>query len=208
MPLPGSDKYRRPVEADDAPWLAPIVVKANTEVPFAEVLNRYFGMHVPVDAEGWKVRCPLYSEHEDGGLDRQFRVYASTNHGYCFALHGSLDPVRLWRQRSYFPSHQEAARDLLRAFDIDWHPVPYWERMAALRDQPPMSVDADTVVSALTVWLNQQPGYDARQYDKDVLTVVNYLWNQVPALCARTNDIAEVETWLDEAKRQLTTVLG
>jgi hypothetical protein len=204
--LPGADKYRRPDDSVHA-WDDPLVGRANTEVRVEAVLNDHFAMHVPLEAEGWKTRCPFAAEHEDGGLDRQFRVYSSSNSGYCFALHGRLDPVRLWRLRSWFPSIRATAEDLLRSYGVEYRSKPYRERMALLRQSSGFRVDADSVVGALRVYLTSQPLYEARQYDDSILRGVNLVLNEVRDLCDRAETLGEVETWLQQSKQQLDQLL-
>lgn len=204
--LPGSDKYRQASQSDP-PWRHPLVEKANAEVPIAEVLSDYFATPVPAEAEGWKVRCPFAVEHEDGGIDRQFRVYASSNSGYCFALHGRLDPVRLWRLRSWFPSLKDAAEDLLRTYGIDYRPRPYKERMAGLRTGSAFEVDTAALVQALQVYLVNHPLYEARQYDDSLLRGVNYILNEAHDACAQAERLGDVERWLDEAKQRVSALL-
>jgi hypothetical protein len=205
--LPGADKYRTP-DKQDAPWHDPLVVRANTEVNFITLLNDLHRLHVPIDAEGWKTRCPYADEHDDGGVDRQFRVYASTNSGHCFALHGTMDPVRLWRLKAYQPSLKDAARSLLDAYGIETRSKPYWERMADLRDPTPYRADPDVLVQTINVFLSAHPNYEQHQYDKNVLHHVNSTLSQIVPLCAQATSIGEVEAWLLASKRSLSQVLG
>lgn len=204
--LPGADKYRVE-EKRDAPWHDPLVVQANTEVSFVTLLNEHYKMHVPVDAEGWKTRCPLATEHDDGGIDRQFRVYASTNSGHCFALHGSMDPVRLWRLRSYHPTLKDAARSLLDAYGIESRAKPYWERMADLREPTPFQADPDVLAQTINVYLSAHPDYEDRQYDVNVLHHVNSVLSQIAPLCEQAQEIGEVEEWLRASKSRLSQAL-
>jgi hypothetical protein len=205
--LPGSDKYRVP-EVRDAPWHDPLVVRANTDVSFVGMLNDYFALHVPIDADGWKTRCPFAAEHEDGGLDKQFRVYAPTNSGHCFALHGTMDPVRLWRLRSYFPSLRDAAQSLLEAFGVEYRTRPYWERMADLREEQAYHADPATLTQTINVFLSAQPDYEVRQYRPDVLHHVNWTLGQIAHLCETATTIGEVEAWLHQSKRSLRETLS
>lgn len=204
--LPGADKYRRP-DAEDPRWRDPLVEMANAEVRIEAVLNDHFAMGVPFDAEGWKVRCPFAAEHEDGGIDRQFRVYASTNTGYCFALHGVLTPVRLWRLRAWFPSVRDAAEDLLRSYGVEYKQRPYRERMHSLREPTGFRADPDAVAQAVQVFLAAQPTYAARRYDDVLLRVVNLTLSDVDGLCERAETLGEVETWWHEARQRLRTLL-
>jgi hypothetical protein len=205
--LPGADKYRRPRTSTDAPWEAPVVLLANREVSVIAVLNDYFRTHIPIDAEGWKTYCPFAREHEDGGIDKQFRVYHSSNSGHCFALHGTLDPVRLWRQRRPYGSLTDAAQDLLDTYGVEYRRKPWRERWAELHEAPEETgIDAKAVVAAFTTWLNAQPDYLERQYDEDVLLSVNFVLSRVHGVCAQATTIGEVESWLARAKTVVTTV--
>lgn len=71
-----------------------LIVRADTEVPIAEVLAEC-GIIVPSEIVGsWKTRCPFAYEHADGGLDKNCRTYSS-NHMFCFASHGTLRPTQI-----------------------------------------------------------------------------------------------------------------
>ena len=206
--LPGADKYRTAPAGRDAPWLHPLVAKANAEVRIEDVLNGYFGLAVPYEAEGWKVRCPFAVEHKDGGIDPQFRVYATSNTGYCFALHGRLDPVGLWRQRSYFPTIKDAAENLMTTFGVEYRPRPYRERMRLLQVPEDFHADPEALVEALQTYLAHHPLYQACELDDFLLRGVNYELSEVHAVCLGAQRLEDVERWLKGAKDRLNSLLA
>lgn len=190
-------------------WENPIVKMANTRVRVESVLNDHFGMSVPMDADGWKARCPFYQEHDDGGIDRQFRIYSATNRGYCFAMHNVLDPVGLWRMRSYFPSLRHAAEDLLETYGIDFRPKPYQERMASLLTfETSFVADPDVITQVIMLYLQRLPFYEERQYEERLLLGVNSVLNEVHPLCESASSPQEVEKWLQKAKTTLQKMVS
>jgi hypothetical protein len=198
-------QYRQPQAPVQAGWWNdPVVKMANEKVSVVSVLNDHFGMQVPEDADGWKTTCPFYYEHEDGGIDRQFRVWAASNRSWCFAMHNVLDPVNLWRYRKFFPTGRDAAESLLTAYGIDFRPKPYQERMAALRGRTEAYVaDPDVIVQVLTLYLARLPGYDEAQYRPEVLRTVNLVLSEVHPFCATGPQEQEVKEWLHQAKERL-----
>lgn len=207
--LRGSEKYARPDTSKTLKWDDPVVGMANTRVRVESVLNDHFGMSVPMDSDGWKTKCPMAHEHEDGGVDRQFRVYSESNRGYCFAMHGVLDPVGLWRLRNYYPTIRDAAEGLLKAYSIDFRPKPYAERMRDLLDrEKSKTVDPDTLSQAISVFLETLPSYEERQYDEAVLRSVNSILSEVRPFCDHTPNESEVAAWLTQAKARLVQAVS
>lgn len=213
MPLPGSQKYRPDQESREKPWEDELVVRANAEVSIVSVLNDHFygrDRPVPEDAYGWKVKCPLAWEHKDGGVDRQFRVYSDTNSGHCFAIHGLFTPVRLWRIRTGSPTLKDAARDLLRTYGVQIRQPTYQERFAAIREESQMSlmVSPDGMLEALQVFLGRIPEYGTRQFDPDVLRVVNSTIEDIPGFCDQGPSLEEARQWLRKRQEQLRATVS
>lgn len=210
MPLPGSQKYRPDEIEKDKPWDDPLVVRANDEVPITVLLREYWKLAIPEGAESWKVSCPFAGEHKDGGADRQFRVYSSTNSGWCFSVHGFLTPVRLWQMRVGSPTLKDAARDLLIKFGIRIKEPSWQERFALIRAEATErhTITAEAMVEALQVYLRGLPAYTTRQFDTDVLTHVNSLLVDIQQFCTRGATLEEARRWLVEAQTASARVIS
>lgn len=205
MPLPGSEKYRDAPNHQEAPWEDELVVRANEEVSIVSVLNDYFHADVPENAYGWKTYCVQKWEHRDGGIDRQFRVYSDTNTAHCFAIHGLYTPARLWRIRTASPTLKDAARDLLRVYGIRIKEPTYQERFTAIREASSRTskVTPDGMLEALQVFLGTIPDYTVRQFDPNVLRVVNSTVEDIQEFCSRDPSLEEARQWLQRAQAQL-----
>jgi hypothetical protein len=205
--------YRHDTEHRPKPWDDDLVVKANTEVSFIAVLNdAFYGRSRPVPelAEGYKLECPLAWEHPRTSHvrdPRQFRVYSQSNSGYCWELHSLLTPVRLWRIRIGSPTLKDAARALLKAYDIRLTEPTSAERFAALRAAAHRKTVAtpDGMLEALQVFLGTIPEYAVRQFDPDVLRSVNLLVEEVQGFCTQQHpSLEEARQWLYEMQGRLS----
>lgn len=205
MPLPGSEKYRDAAVTETKPWEDELVVKANEEVPITSVLNQYFHADVPEDAYGWKTWCVQKWEHKDNGVDKQFRVYSDTNTAHCFAIHGLYTPVRLWRLRTGSPTLKDAARDLLRVYGIRVKEPTYQERFEEIREEASRvrAVTTDGMLEALQVFLGTVPDYSVRQFDPEVLRVVNSVIEEVQEFCSQNPSLEEARLWLRRVQDRL-----
>lgn len=207
-PLPGADKYLTAEKSSKS--VDPRVQLANDKVRIEEVLTKYFNTYVPYQAHSWKVRCPFFFEHDDGGIDRQFRVYSATNTGYCFALHGTLTPVRLWSIRGSFRTQREAATALLDTFGVSYREPPYWERVRGLQEtiESRPVADPQIMVQAIQYFLRNLEGYEAHQYDTEVLLRVNSILGEVHSICAEARSVEEVEQWYQAARDELRRTIS
>lgn len=198
MPLPGSQKYAPDEQHEAKPWEDELVVRANEEVPITSVLSEYFNVPVPEQAYGWKTYCVQKWEHKDGGIDRQFRVYTDTNSAWCFAVHGFYTPVRLWRLRSGAATLKDAARELLRVYGIRIKEPTYQEQFEMIRQEASRKAVAttDSMLEALQVFLETVPGYTLRQFDVEVLRVVNLTIEEIQVFCAQNPSLEEARPWL------------
>lgn len=208
-PIPGLDKYRAPEPERKLTWADQMVAKANEEVRIEDLLNDHWGIFVPRDAQSWKAYCPLGYEHRDGGLEKNFRVYSESNSCNCFALHGFMSPVMLWRTR-VGGSFKDAALSLLTEYEIEFRTLSYQERFETLQEvSEEKKIDPEPLVQALKIFLRSHPNYDVRQYDEDVLRVVNLLIGEAQELCSRsTIRKEEVELWYEAARSRLSRLLG
>lgn len=152
--------------------------------------------------------CPFGEEHEDGGRDKNFRVYGVTNTCMCFALHGFLTPAKLWSIHTGKKEIQ-AAEDLITKFDIQGYKETYREKMGRLTQDNNPTLNRGDLWAAMDLKLKSYPEYIKHQYDKDVLTVVQLIQGRSKEL---SNDISseELETWYNQQTRvieQLMTYL-
>lgn len=185
-----------------------LIERARTEIRIEDLLNDLFEIYVPYDAQSWKVRCPLAYEHEDGGLDKQFRVYSDNNQGYCFAMHGRFDTLTLWRLQHDYNTLVDAAEGLLAAYGKSTKALTYQERIEALQAPTEFKVDKDGVVDAFNVWLSAQPKYEANQYRQEVLHAVNSFLSGVTQICENAVSMMEVDEWYQNRKEQISTLLN
>jgi len=137
---------------------------------------------------------------------RRGTVYVTGN---CFDSHGHLDPVRLWRMRTFAPTMLDAAKSLLKAYEIDVRPKTAAQRVHALQEasEAPHS-DPKVVAQALQVFLSTLPTYEDRQYDDDVLRSVNSVLEMIPSVCGRAESQEEVATWFRNAKAGLADLIS
>lgn len=204
--MSGLEKYRLADPPRQLTWKQRVIERALTEVPIEEVLNDLFEIYVPRDAKSWKVRCPLAYEHEDGGLDKQFRVYSDNNRAYCFAMHGSFDSLSLWTMHNPAKNRVSAAEALLAAYGKSVSSKTYQERMAAVEAEVE-TLDADVVVQAFKVFLSGHPKYEDHQYGQDVLHAVNSFLESVRAVCQDARTTEEIETWYQTEKAKVKALL-
>lgn len=107
-----------------------LIERANAVSVF-DVLRDYFDIVHPREGGGsYKGYCPFGFEHADGGIEKQWRTYPSTNSSYCFAGHGSLTPVRLVQIKKDIKA-TDAAVDILRRYGL-FAPRHFRERYADL----------------------------------------------------------------------------
>lgn len=193
--------------------IAELLARANA-IRVTVVLADHFGVLVPLDLppdQSWKTDCPFNTEHGDGGLDKNFRVYGSTNASYCFAMHGQMDPVRLFMMKHDLRPVQ-AAEKLLKAYGLasgrDWK-----ERYAELilaREQRAQGIGSiPYLVEALNKSLSQHPAYSDQQFTPKFARALEIELDSLDSLLAHVSgdtDLA-VREWYKDARNRLTTVL-
>jgi hypothetical protein len=179
------------------------IEQANRSVSIEKVLFDHFGIEVGPG----KNPCPFDFEHSDGGQDKALRVYPDTNSAYCFALHGVLDPVKLFSLKGdNRPLY--AAQLLMRAYGIDTRPKGWRERyndIALQRETSVRQIPPGSVVEALQAALRQDQGYVAHQFHPDVLRAVEGQLDAIDKLVSQTTDIKEIQEWLTQAKATILT---
>jgi hypothetical protein len=175
-------------------------------------LNKYFKIYVPYDASSWKVKCPWAMEHEDGGLDKQFRIYSESNSGYCFAMHGRVDNIRLYRETHDYMTEFEAAKELLDEYGIEYKRKSYQETFAEVSKASSQRFDYQDLVDAMKFYLQSFDAYSDVEYDTEVVNWVEAFNQEARIVCARSTELKEVEQWYsrqkEDIKRFLSSLLG
>lgn len=170
------------------------VDRAN-EVRLASVLADYFGIEIPDDGTSFKARCPFDFEHVDGGIERAFRLYPATNAGMCFAMHGSMNPVRvICLSKDIRPF--EAAREILKRYGLRSE-GPYQERFAQIieaRAKPREVGSLANLVAALHLALGDA-AHDTRRLDSTL--------EELDALVATGVDAEGLRRWYVKVREGL-----
>lgn len=187
-----------------------LIERAN-EISIFGVLEDLFGIKVPSEGRSFKSYCPYAFEHPDGGVEKGWRTYPSTNSSFCFVMHGYLDPVRLVSiQRDVRPV--EAAKWLLRHYGL-LKPVSYGRRMQELLAEREASVQrvgsTAYLVEALQAALSAIPAYAERQFAPDVAAAMEEELEGLDAILVniRGDPSEPVRSWYSEAKRHLSRIV-
>lgn len=211
--LPGSEKYMRIVnEAEPAKREAMDLIQRANDLPILDVLRDWFELNIPDSGDrSWKDYCPFGWEHPDGGVDRGWRVYPSTNSSYCFVLHGALRPVRMVQMRDDVRA-TIAAKKLLEHYG-KLRPRGYRQRMEELiaaREMVRTSLGSPAdLIEALQHNLFRMPGYIEHQYDPKVAAAVDAALGRLDDMLAdRSADTERVRAWLDDAEGSILLALA
>lgn len=187
-------------------------------VKITAVLNDHFDVVVPSDiapGTSWKTMCPFAWEHGDGGMDKNYRVYGSSNSSYCFAMHGQMNPVRLFQLKLDIRP-VEAAQRLLEAYGQasgrSWR--ERYSELVDARERASHSVGSTPyLVEALHLALSKHPRYFESQFTTSFaqaleaeLERLDYLLVQL-AQSGETETDSAVRRWYQEARENLTTIL-
>jgi hypothetical protein len=203
--LAGSDKYRQ----DTSRKTSPIIEQANA-VPILDVLRDFMGIDIPDSgSRSWKDNCPFGFEHPDGGRDKGWRVYPSTNSSYCFVMHGGMTPVRLISLRKDVNS-KRAAYIILENYGLlkgrGWR-----ERYAAVASERELkgnSIGSPAVlVEALHSALRVEPKYMERCFETEFAEGLETCLEKLDALLAEHADEEQVRAWFIDSKTRLAAGL-
>ena len=184
-----------------------LVRRANSEVSVFDVLEEHFQIRVPREGS-YKTYCPFAFEHADGGVEKQFRTYASTNSCYCFELHGWMGPVKLLQLKEDLEPVAAAtklldAKGLLKPKD----PHERWAEVMAERSREDIG-SPNYLVEALNSYLGTHPAYSEGSISDGFLTVME---EQLRILDIILNDPRSssvvVRSWYSRAKRELLAAL-
>lgn len=205
--LPGSEKYREKFADRPQTWFDWLLARAQDEIRIEEILNVYFGYNIPYEARSWKTRCPLAAEHEDGGLDKQFRIYSESNTAYCFESHGRFDLLRLWQMHTHISKKQDAVIDLLEVFEVPYRDVPYQEKFVQIKEKR-LNVSVESVVASMNLFLFSLPRYSELQYSPEMLSGMEDFLSQIKDVCEKAKRFEEVNEWFQQQKVRLETLLA
>jgi hypothetical protein len=141
---------------------------ADEKVPILAACQ-LIGMNLPDDiayGRAVKVHCPFGELfHNDGGTEAAMRIYADSNHVYCFAGCGFFGPVGLV-SHAFDITRRAAARELLARAGIRM-PTPreVWDA-ATTHVEPP---DTALLAEALKTFCRRTaPAWESDQYRPDV----------------------------------------
>lgn len=206
--LPGSERFQRP--SQEKIRVNSVVDRANKQVPVIRVLNDLWNSYVPsgLGHRSWKTFCPLGWEHPDGGLDKGFRVYESTNTAYCFVMHGSMGPVRLAQMR-WGGKQERVAYRLLEAYGLGKRPWrERYEELLATYETTHRPGAPSNVVEALQVRLSTEAGYAQLQYFPAVVTVMDAVLEGLDVLYGGSGLTEEkIRQWYESALEEILAVV-
>jgi hypothetical protein len=193
----------------DQEGAARLIERAN-DISIFKVLADVFNIYHPPEGRSYKGYCPFAWEHPDGGLDKGFRTYPSTNSAHCFVMHGYLGPVKLV-QIGQDLRPVEAAKWLLREYGL-LKPRSYQARFAEVREEMEArerSIGSTAyLVEALQSYLARVPGYEDKQFSSQVAGVMEEELERLDALLVSPGDPRRaVRDWYYNARRHLTQVV-
>lgn len=209
--MPGADQFYASLQAKQEhtrTGAEALIDRANSEVSIFDVLDEFFGIWVPREGNSWKARCPFGYEHPDGGLDKGWRTYPSTNSSMCFVMHGFMGPVRLISIK-YSERAVKSAERLLRHYGF-LTPRPWRERFTELQvemeHRTPSVGNPQHAVAALSVALKEHPQYTRRQFDSDVMQAMEAVLDRLDQV-VQQEDPEKVREWYGQAKAVMLRVI-
>lgn len=184
-----------------------LIARANA-VSIFDVLEDFFSIYVPREGNSYKSRCPFGDEHADGGLDKGFRTYPTTNSSMCFPMHGYMPPTRLIQNRFHVRA-TEAAETILRRYGL-LRPTRYQDRMSELLEahagQEEQVGNPQHAVAALHLSLESDPNYRLRQFDADVMYAMEVVLNGLDEVVSEGKAEA-LREWYMKARSLMTQVV-
>lgn len=178
------------------------VVREANKIPIEQVLMDRFNIDVPLEAGSWKTDCPLGAEHSDGGVRKSMRVYSTSNSAWCFSHSMKFSPVYLWQIATGLP-RVKAAYDMLEYFEVTYRrksPTERWNELNEFQDES--SFDVDHIREAVRLYATTLPGFSTRQYDAEVMRLMNEIYSRLESLKTST-DYDTIETHLTKIKEIL-----
>lgn len=179
-----------------------LIEKANREVSIELVLYHLYGIDVPASAGSWKSPCPLDHDHSDGGKTKAMKVFSESNSAWCFSHSRKFTPVSLWMLHTGKTHQKRAAMELMDFFDISYRKVSPEERWNQMNSEVKLW-DRGLIKSTLTNSIKLLvPDYVDRQYDHEVITLMNSLLAEVDEL-NEDIDYAKLEAWIHSAQERV-----
>jgi hypothetical protein len=185
-----------------------VISQANRAISVFDVLAEFFDRHPPRTGRSYKSRCPFSWEHYDGGVDKGFRTYPSTNTAYCFVQHGSLGPVRLIQLRNGWTA-ERSARWLLDHYNL-LTDKPWQERWKDLMEERDDELGSPAVlVEALHTALSEHPNYPTSGLSPVFAAAMEEHLAKLDALYGEESEAtdSDVRVWYMAAKEQLGRTL-
>lgn len=183
-----------------------LIERADKEVSLFDVLEDLCGIKHPRSGRSFKGWCPFSWEHPDGGVDRTFRTYPSSNTGYCFEMHSVLTPSRI-AAYVWDMNRADAARRLLRQRGL-LGKRPYrerWKEIASEREQR-AEESIPMLVEALRMSASKHPNWQAESVEcerefEEVLDTLDEVLKTDP-------DSEAIRKWFLKAKDALLARLS
>lgn len=164
-----------------------------------DVLEDFFGIVAPRSGESWKGQCPFSFEHPDGGMSKGFRTYPATNSGYCFVMHGVMDPIRIMVIRTE-ERPTTAARLLLEHYGIplEQHWKDRSRDLIVERSSRSTALgDPTWAAHALQTSLERYDEYSEVQFEERVAEAMDVALRELDELMRGTTTTDEdLRTWL------------
>lgn len=165
------------------------------QISMRDVMYDFFHTTLPEVDRPYKIYCPFGVEHRDGGIDRAFRYYPSTNTAYCFSIHGFFTPVRLMAMKEDL-SFYAAANLLIEHYSIDGTRTP--------EIIPCESTRIAYLQRALMISLTSHPKFEKGQYAPAFSEALHSAFSDPPASDAAES---ELRVWYSDCRKGLAAVL-
>lgn len=180
------------------------VALADEQVPIATAC-RLIGMHVPESVDMGrpvKVHCPFGEVyHRDHGAETAFRIYADSNHAWCFSCGQHYGPTKLVAL-AWGISRRQAAAELLERAGIK--PATLADLWAEVAHHEPVP-DTTMLAEALKTYCRRiDPGWEFHQFEPDVAAALSACLG----LLDHVRSQADAALWLDQTKRVMQSRLG
>lgn len=187
-----------------------LIERADAAVNIIEVYNS-MGFSAPYGSYGsYKVDCPFYNEHSDGGLDKNCRIYPPT-HIFCFGDHGVLKPSFLYSRWKAI-SVKRAAVILLEERGL-LKPRNYREQWNELIEARERAREANVslgepsyVIDALQTALYGNLTYQKVEYAPGVREAWRIVLGALDVLWASPDtDLAKLERWYEKSLKKISS---
>lgn len=186
------------------------LVAAANRVSIFDVLHDYFGINHPRSGTSYKDRCPFGSVmHSDGGIEKNWRTYPSTNSSYCFDVCGYMGPVILIERK--FDLSTTAASEMLAqrygfAEQKPW--TERWKDLVAEQEQTSELGDPAWCVEALHTVMRRHPNSMEKIGDPIVEGVVEEELERLGEVLSHEPDEDALRDWFDHAAARVREAMA